>query len=358
MVTDVIDSGTRRRGWALGVSAVLLVLACLVALCVGAAGLPVGDVLVTLAQHLPLIKDLPLVPAEPAMNHVDTTILLQLRAPRVLLAALVGGLLAMAGGAYQGVFRNPLADPYLLGAAAGAGLGATLVITSSPVRSIGPVGVVPIAAFVGALTGVGLAYLIGSSAARTGHGGATLLLAGVAVASFLTAVQTVVQQAHSDTLREVYGWILGQLGAATWTSLALMLPYAVVSVAVLGLAGRPLDLLAVGDEEAHTLGVNPKRVRLVVLSAASLGTAAAVAMSGLIGFVGLVVPHVVRRLAGTSYRMVLPVSLIAGGAFLVLADLVARTVVAPAELPIGVVTAFVGAPFFAALLRVAGSASQ
>jgi iron complex transport system permease protein len=179
----------------------------------------------------------------------------------------------------------------------------------------------------------------------------------VAVASFLTAAQTVVQQANTETLREVYGWILGQLGAANWTSILLMLPYAAVSVAVLALAGRPLDLLAVGDEEAHTLGVNPKRVRFVVLSAASLATAAAVAMSGLIGFVGLVVPHIIRRLAGTSYRVVLPVSLIAGGAFLVLADLVARTVVAPAELPIGVVTAFVGAPFFAALLRVGAPAT-
>jgi iron complex transport system permease protein len=254
------------------------------------------------------------------------------------------------------VFRNPLADPYLLGAAAGAGLGATLVIVYVH-EGVGPLGALPVAAFVGALGGVGLAYGVGAAAGRGQGGSATLLLAGVAVASFLTALQTLVQQAHTDNLRQVYGWILGQLGTADWPQLVMVLPYMAVSTAVMLGAARALDVLAVGDDEASTLGVRPRRVRLVVLVAASLGTAAAVAVSGLIGFVGLVVPHVVRRLTGGSYRTVLPVSLLGGGAFLVSADLLARTVIAPAELPIGVVTAFVGAPFFAALLRVGGSSS-
>ena len=283
-------------------------------------------------------------------------VLWQLRLPRVLLTALVGGMLAMAGASYQGVFRNPLADPYLLGAAAGAGLGATLVIALTPVGSPQSASM-PAAAFVGALTGVGLAYLLGSLAGRHGGGSATLLLAGVAVAAFLTAVQTVVQQAHADTLREVYSWLLGQLGAGHWDEVRLVLPYLAVSAALLLGSARALDVLAVGDEEAATLGLRPRRVRLVVLLAASLGTAAAVSVSGLIGFVGLVVPHVVRRLAGGSYRVVLPVSMLGGAAFLVLADLVARTVIAPGELPIGVVTAFVGAPFFAALLRAGGGST-
>jgi len=164
-----------------------------------------------------------------------------------------------------------------------------------------------------------------------------------------------VQQEHSDSLREVYSWILGQLGAGHWDEIQMVLPYMVVSTVVLLVAGRALDVLSVGDDEAQTLGVRPRQVRFVVLLAASLGTASAVAVSGLIGFVGLVVPHVVRRLAGGSYRTVLPVSLLGGAAFLVLADLVARTVLAPTELPIGVVTAFVGAPFFAAMLRVGSS---
>jgi iron complex transport system permease protein len=284
-------------------------------------------------------------------------ILVEWRLPRVLLAALVGGVLALAGASYQGVFRNPLADPYLLGAAAGAGLGATIIIGWGP-DHFGPLGTVPAAAFVGALTGVGLAYGLGTIAARQGGGTATLVLAGVAVSAFLTAAQTLAQQAHAEDLRQVYSWILGRLGTAQWDDVFMALPYAAVSALVLLFSGRALDVLAVGDDEATTLGVRPGRLRLIVLLAASLGTAAAVAVSGLIGFVGLVVPHVVRRLAGGSYRTVLPVSLVGGAAFMVGADLVARTVLAPAELPIGVVTAFVGAPFFAVLLRTTGGGSS
>lgn len=350
-----MTSTAGRRGTALAVASAVLLVAALLGVCVGAVPLPAPSVLSSLLGRSGLHVGTPL----PSLQE---EILVQWRVPRVLLAALVGGMLALAGASYQGVFRNPLADPYLLGAAAGAGLGATLVIVYAP-QGIGSLGTVPIAAFVGALTGVMLAYTLGSAAARAGEAGAgggsggaggnaTLLLAGVAVASFLTAVQTLVQQANSEDLRQVYSWILGQLGNAQWDQLGLVLPYAVVSVGVLLASGRALDVLAVGDDEALTLGVRPGRVRLVVLVAASLATAAAVAVSGLIGFVGLVVPHVVRRLAGGSYRTVLPVSLVGGAAFLVLADLVARTVLAPAELPIGVVTAFVGAPFFAVLLRV------
>jgi iron complex transport system permease protein len=346
----VLDGVWRRRTIALGASSALLVAVVLLAIGVGAVGLPPGRVVATLLQRLGLDVGEPL-------EGVQAQILLELRLPRVLLVALVGGVLAVAGATYQGVFRNPLADPYLLGAAAGAGLGATLVIAYLPHGS-GPLSTVPVAAFVGALTGVALAYLLGTLAARTGGGGTgTLLLAGIAVTSFLTAVQTFVQQAHADDLLTVYSWILGQLGDASWSQLGLALPYAGVAVVVLLASARALDVLAVGDEEAATLGLRPYRVRLVVLVAASLATAAAVAVSGLIGFVGLVVPHIVRRLAGGSYRIVVPVSLLGGAAFLVLADLVARTVVAPGELPIGVVTAFVGAPFFAALLRTSGGGS-
>lgn len=338
---------------ALGVAGALLLLALLAAVSIGAVALAPVGVLSTLLDQVSAGK---LGLGEP-LPPLQERVLLDYRLPRVVLAALVGGMLAAAGASYQGVFRNPLADPYLLGAAAGAGLGATVVIAYAP-GSISRSAGVPLAAFVGALTGVGLAYLLGSVAGRSGGGSATLLLAGVAVASFLTAMQTLVQQAKAETLREVYSWILGQLGAGQWSDVRLVLPYAAASSLVLLLSGRALDVLAVGDDEATTLGVRPGRVRFVVLLAASLGTAAAVAVSGLIGFVGLVVPHIVRRLAGGSYRIVLPVSLLGGAAFLVAADLVARTVLAPAELPIGVVTAFVGAPFFAALLRVGGSGAS
>jgi iron complex transport system permease protein len=177
------------------------------------------------------------------------------------------------------------------------------------------------------------------------------VLAGVTIASFLTALQTFVQQQRSDTVREVYSWILGRLDTSGWRDVSLALPYVAVSVVALLLHRRLLDVLSVGDEEAAALGVNVGRVRLTVVVFATIGTAAAVAISGLIGFVGIIVPHAVRMLVGPSYRLVLPLSLLVGAGFLVCTDILARTVMAPAELPIGVVTAFFGAPFFAVVLR-------
>ncbi len=335
----------RRGAVVLAGLGLVLVLAVLLGVGVGALRLAPGSVLATLAQRTlgPVGVDVP-----GGLDPTASAVLLQLRLPRVLLAAVVGAALAIAGAGYQGVFRNPLADPYLLGAAGGAGLGATVVISLSPVRSLGPVGLVPVAAFVGALVGVGASFLL--ARAVGGSTGATLLLSGVAVASFLGAAQTLLQQQRTESLREVYGWILGQLGAASWSDLGLLLPYLVPAVVVLLVLARPLDVLAVGDEEARTLGLDPARVRLLVIVAASLATASAVAVSGLIGFVGLVVPHLVRGLVGPGHRLLLPACLLGGAVFLVLADALARTVLAPAELPIGVVTAFVGAPFFAGLL--------
>ncbi|HEY0400627.1 MAG TPA: iron ABC transporter permease [Blastococcus sp.] len=337
----------RRPGLVMAGAGVALVAALLAGIWVGALPLPPGAVVVTLLDRLldPLGLHL-----SGGLDGTRAAVLLQLRLPRVLLAALVGAGLAVSGAAYQGVFRNPLADPYLLGAAAGAGLGATLVIAYSPSQTLGPFGIVPLAAFVGALVGVGCALALGTAAG--GSHSATLLLAGVAVAAFLAAAQTLVQQQNTEDLREVYGWLLGQLGRAQWSDVVLVLPYLAPACLVLLFCGRALDVLAVGDDEASALGVHPGRLRLLVILAASMATASAVAVSGLIGFVGLVVPHIARRLVGGSHARVLPVSLLIGGGFLVLADLVARVVLSPAELPIGVVTAFVGAPFFAGLLWV------
>ena len=319
--------------------------AALLAVLVGPVRLAPGAVLAELAGRLPLVH------TSSGLSPQEAAILWQLRLPRVVLGGLVGAMLAMAGAAYQGVFRNPLADPYLLGAAAGAGLGATLAIAYGPDTSGWPVELLPIAAFAGAVAGVVGAYALGrSGGARTAT---TLILSGVAVAAFLTAIQTYVQQRQSETLREVYGWILGRLTTAGWHEVLLVVPYALVSATVILLHRRLLDVLAVGDDEASSLGLRAARVRLVVVAAATLATAAAVAVSGLIGFVGIIVPHTVRLLAGSSHRLLVPLSLVAGAAFLILADLVARTVTAPAELPIGVVTAFVGAPFFALVLRSA-----
>lgn len=283
------------------------------------------------------------------LSGADDAILWELRLPRVILAALVGGTLAAAGASYQGVFRNPLADPYLLGAAAGAGLGATLVVVYAPASGLTN-DLLPLAAFVGAGIAVITAYVLGRSAG-VAAGSAALVLAGVTVTSFLTALQTFVQQQHVDTVQEIYSWLLGRLATSGWRDVGIVLPYAVVTWAVLIAHGRLLDVLAVGDDEAAALGVNVARVRLLVVIAATIATAAAVAVSGLIGFVGIIVPHTIRLLAGGSYRLLLPLSVILGAGFLVLADVVARTVMSPAELPIGVVTMFFGAPFFAVVLR-------
>jgi iron complex transport system permease protein len=341
----VILSAARLRAGPLLAGIAGLAGAALVAVLVGPVRLAPGAVLAELAGRLPGVH------TRSGLTRQEAAILWELRLPRVALGGLVGAMLAMAGAAYQGVFRNPLADPYLLGAAAGAGLGATLAIAYGPDTASWPVDLLPMAAFAGAVAGVVAAYALGrSGGTRTAT---TLILSGVAVAAFLTAVQTYVQQQKAETLREVYGWILGRLTTAGWHEVALVVPYALVSTVAILLHGRLLDVLAVGDDEATSLGLSASQVRLVVVGAATLATAAAVAVSGLIGFVGIIVPHTVRLVAGTSYRRLIPLSLVGGAAFLILADLVARTVAAPAELPIGVVTAFFGAPFFALVLRTA-----
>lgn len=343
-----------RASWLLSAVAALLG-AIVVGLMSGSVWFAPHRVLMTLLDALPGVH------LESGLAPIDQAIITQLRLPRVMLAALVGAALALGGASYQGVFRNPLVDPYLLGSAAGAGLGATLAISYAPASTVIGVPIVPLAAFIGALFGVTLAYLLGSwaSGGSTGISGgginsgvATLMLAGVAVAAFLTALQAFVQQQNTEKLQQIYGWIVGRLGTATWTDVATVAPYlALSSVAVL-LHGRLLDVLALGDDEAASLGIPVTRVRIAVLVAASLATGAAVAVSGLIGFIGLVVPHVVRRLTCTSYRVVLPLSLLAGAALLVLADVIARSALSGSELPVGLVTAFIGAPFFAVLLRL------
>lgn len=296
------------------------------------------------------IDRLPGVDVGGGLSAREEAIVWKLRAPRVAMGAFVGAMLSLCGAAYQGAFRNPLADPYLLGVAAGAGLGATLAITYLPDYTSWPVDPLPLAAFLGALGGTAATYALGRAGSRS-RTASTLVLAGVAMASFLTSVQTYVQQQQSETLRQVYTWILGQLTTSSWRDVLLVLPYVIAAALILLLHRRILDVLSVGDEEADALGVDTRRSRLVIVIAASLGTAAAVAVAGLIGFVGIIVPHTIRLLFGSSYRSVLPLSILFGAAFLILTDLAARTVVAPAEIPIGVITAFLGAPFFLFILR-------
>ncbi len=331
--------------WWIALASLLLVCSLLVGVMIGPAGPAWWRV------PLELINRLPFFSIHSGLTDTDWSIVWQIRAPRVVLAALVGSTLSIAGASYQGVFRNPLVDPYLLGVAAGAGLGATIVITvNRSGTSTWWIDPLPLAAFIGGLIAVLATYLVGT----TGKGersSTSLVLSGVAVTSLATAAQTFLLQRNSDVVRQVYSWILGRLSSATWGDVRLVIPYVVLSTIALLLHRRLLDVLRVGDDEAAALGVNVSRVRLVVVVAATLGTASVVAVSGLIGFVGIIVPHAVRLIVGTSYRVVLPVSLLFGAAFLILADIPGRVLDNPAETPIGVVTAFLGAPFFLLILR-------
>jgi len=283
------------------------------------------------------------------LTSLQSTIIWQLRAPRMALGLLAGAMLAVAGATYQGVFRNPLADPYLLGVAAGAGLGATFAIVNLS-GGLSTPSWTPLLAFVGAMAAVVTTWLIGGRSMRSSA--ATLILAGVAVSSLLTSAQTFLQQQSTGSIARVYIWLLGSLASASWHSVWMVVPYVVVCVAVCVGAGRALDVMSVGEDESRSLGLSVRRVRFVVIAASSLGTAAVVSAVGLIGFVGIIVPHIVRLLVGTSYRRILPISVVFGAAFLVIADTVARTVMAPSELPLGVVTALVGAPVFVVILSL------
>jgi iron complex transport system permease protein len=330
--------------WLAGGAAFVL-FAVVVGASIGPAGPDWWRVPLALVDHLPLIA------FDTGVSDSEWAIVWKVRMPRVVLGGLVGGMLSIAGAGYQGVFRNPLVDPYLLGAAAGAGLGATIALTVGRSATVGwPIDPVPAVAFGFAVATVMVTYSVGSSFGGS-RSGVTLVLAGVAVVSFATAAQTFVLQRNLDAVREVFRWILGSLSQSTWGDVRLVTPYVVVSSIVLLLHRRHLDVFRVGDDEAATLGVSVGRTRFVIVVAATLGTAAVVAVSGLIGFVGLVVPHVVRMMAGARNRRVLPLSLMGGAGFLVLADVPGRMLSNPAETPIGVVTAFIGAPFFIYLLR-------
>ena len=313
------------------ISACALLLASLVAISFGPFHLPFTQVIKTLFG-LP-----------GGLEGQDRTVLIDLRLPRILLAALVGAALSSSGAVYQTVFRNPLADPYLLGAASGAGLGATIALSTHPSTSL-----VPLYAFGGGVVAVLASFFIsGKFFAEPG----TLLLSGIAIGSFFTAIQTYIQQRHSASLRPVYSWILGELTSANWQVLKWSSLYIVASIAVLIFVSKRLDGLMLSDEEAFSLGLNPHRLRILAIAAATLATATAVAASGLIGFVGIVVPHLVRGLTRrVTNRSILTIAL-TGATFLILADFGARTLLSPAELPIGIITAFIGAPFFLIVLR-------
>lgn len=277
------------------------------------------------------------------------TILFDIRLPHTALMALAGMALGGSGAAYQGLFRNPLADPYIIGVASGAGLGAVLAMAAKWPSSLLGMAAIPVAAFVGAVLSVGLVYSI----ARVGRTTpiTTLLLAGVAVGTFASALTMLIVLLATDELRRAIGWLLGGFALAGWGPVLASLPYLAIGVGTLVLLGRPLNVLQFGDEEALQLGLDVEKFKLVIVAAASLAAATAVAFTGIIAFVGLIVPHLVRILWGHDYRRLVPLATLGGGVVLLAADIVARTVLAPRSLPVGIVTSVAGAPFFLWLLR-------
>lgn len=332
----------RRLGAVAGVGLVLLAAAAVVAAAHGPARIPYVTTAAVLADRLGLHLGVPYTPTEQRIVEL-------VRLPRIGAATLVGAALAVAGAAVQGVFRNPLADPGIIGISSGAAAGAVSAIALG-LPAVHPL-LLPAAAFAGAM-GAGL-LVHALSAARPGDSVASLLLTGIAVSSFLGAVTATILAFTYDRelLREMLFWLMGGLDNRTWTHVHLALPPIVVGTLVVLAFARDLNLLLLGEEGARALGVRVERVRLTLLAAAALIAAAAVAISGTIAFVGLMVPHLTRLLVGPDHRVLLPACALGGAIFLVLADAVARLLIPPAELRVGIVTAFVGAPFFLFLLH-------
>lgn len=325
-----------------GLSILLIVIAAL-ATTVGSVEIP----FLTTCQVM--ISKLPFHHVTPVWTSGVETIILEIRLPRVILAGLVGAALAIAGAAYQGLFRNPLADPYLIGVAQGASLGAVVgFLLPTTWHGMG-VGVVPLFAFAGAIVSTAIVYGL----ARTGKSlpVATLILAGVALGALLGSIVSYLIISSGEKIHGIIFWLMGSFSLSQWADVKLVLPYVVVGIGVILLYARPLNIMQLDEEQAQQLGINVERLKLVLLAAATLITAAAVSFVGTIGFVGIIIPHAVRLIWGADHRFLLPLSVLTGAIFLIVADLIARTAQAPSEIPIGVITAICGAPFFLYLLR-------
>ena len=334
----------RYRRLMVGLAAALVV-AFLLAVAVGAVWVSPLTTLRLVAWKLGLIER----PADIARSA--EVIVFQLRVPRVLLAGVVGAALAASGTVFQGLFRNALADPAIIGVSSGAALGAVLVIVTVGAGSFGALAV-PLAAFAGATATAFVVYRL----ARVGPAVhvATLLLAGIAIAAVISSLMSLVMSYSGEEIRDIYAWLLGGLVAEGWRSIGIVAPVVVVGVAGATLVAHELNLVALGEERAAQLGVEVDRLKRRAIAIGALLAAAAVSVAGVIGFVGLMTPHLLRLVIGADHRRLLPASLLGGATLLILADLVARTVVAPSELPVGVVTALLGGPFFLFLLRREG----
>ena len=326
----------------LGLS-ILLIAVMVLAVTFGSAKIP----FLTICRVL--ISNLSWIDITPTWPDTTGTIIMEIRLPRVFLAGLVGAALATAGATYQGLFRNPLADPYLIGVAQGASLGAVIgFLLPFDWQGLG-FGIVPLFAFGGALFSIAIVY----SLARVGKTlpMTTLILAGVALGAFFGSIISYLIITSGEKMHGIIFWLMGSFSLSQWSEVKIVLPYMMVGMVVILLYTRPLNIMQLDEEQAQQLGINVERLKLILIAAATLITAAAVSFVGTIGFVGIIIPHAVRLVWGPDHRFLLPLSVLTGAIFLVIADLVARTALAPTEIPIGVITAVCGAPFFLYLLR-------
>jgi iron complex transport system permease protein len=337
--------GRRRYGRILVVLSAVLAASFLLAVAVGAVWIPPWTSVRLIAWKLRLA-------AWPAgVPRSTEVILFQLRLPRVVLAGLVGAALAASGTVFQGLFRNPLADPAIIGVSSGAALGAIGVIVVAGTGALGGLGV-PVAAFAAALLTALLVYRL----ARMGPAVhvATLLLAGIAVAAVISSLMSLVMSFSGEQVRDIYAWLLGGLVGQGWQTIGAIVPLVALGLLAAAAAARDLNLLSLGEERAAQLGIDVNRLKRWTIAVGALLAACAVSVAGVIGFVGLMTPHLLRLVVGADHRRLLPAVLLAGPTLLILADLVARTVLAPQELPVGIVTALLGGPFFLYLLRREG----
>ncbi|KRE75782.1 FecCD family ABC transporter permease [Paenibacillus sp. Soil750] len=328
-----------------GVGVILLLLSIVVSLSIGSAQLPISHIVGILAKHLPWIGS----HIEVDWPQSSEQIINKVRIPRLLLGILVGAVLSIAGAGFQGVLRNPLADPYSLGVSSGASVGAAFLIYFGLQYAWFGQWSIPIVAFV---TGLISLFLVLKLAMIDGKlKMETLILSGVVMQAFLGAFVSFLVAISDQTINEILFWLMGSLSMRGWSYTYMILPYLVIGIVILLSYARSLNLLALGERQAAHLGVHVERTKLIVLIASTLITAAAVSVAGVIGFVGLIVPHLVRLLVGPDYRLIIPLSAIGGGIYVLWADTLARTLLSPTEIPLGVVTAFLGAPFFAYLLH-------
>lgn len=284
-----------------------------------------------------------------SLSETEKTILMQLRLPRVITACLVGSSLGVAGVGFQGLFRNPLADPYVIGASSGAGLGVTLAVVLGFQASLMGLSGIAIAAVAGSLLAVAIVFSIGSIG--RGSSALTLLLAGVAVSSMINAIASLLMYLNDDSVVVILAWLMGSLAGNDWGVVLATTISTLIGFGILWSMSRPLDLFLLGDVTSQSLGLDLLRFRILLVAGSSIATAAAVASAGIIGFVGLIAPHIARRMVGPRHVWLLPVSACVGAAIMMVADVFARTIVAPAELPVGILTALLGCPFFLILLK-------